>query len=73
MNKHLLDELKKAHGIPLDKTLAYGMGCYPNDLSGIRNERSKIGPVLILRIHERFGMPVSEIRSLIKKEENETD
>lgn len=68
MNKHLLDALKEAHSIPLDKTLAYEVGIFPNDLSGIRAERGKIGATLILRIHERFGKPVREIRQLIDLE-----
>jgi plasmid maintenance system antidote protein VapI len=47
-----------------DADLAHKLRVAPPVVSKIRHERLAIGPTLILRMHEIFGLPVEEIRAV---------
>lgn len=64
--KHkLLDSLCESQGLANDTELAEALGMGPAGISKIRNKANGVGPEMILRVHERFGIPVALIRALI--------
>jgi len=60
----LLDHLLRRQGLQKDSALALELGMDPAHVSSIRHGRRPAGDTLILRVHERLGMPVSEIRKI---------
>lgn len=66
----LLDHLKLIGGSQNDNQLAEKLKMSRGDLSRIRSGKLIVGKSAILKIHEAFNMPTSEIRKLIG-EENE--
>lgn len=56
----LLTEMKLKN----DAALAHALEVAPPVISKYRHDRLKIGPTMILNIHERFGLPVKRIREL---------
>jgi plasmid maintenance system antidote protein VapI len=61
----LLDAIKAQHDIKNDAALARDMDVAPPVISKLRNGGLELGATYILRMHETFGMPVTEIRDLI--------
>lgn len=61
----LLDAIKSAAGIETDAELSRQLGITHQSLSKMRRRHLEIGPSVILRVHEVFGMPVERIRALI--------
>ncbi len=61
-NCPLLDYLNQRFGN--DAALGRTLNVSPMIISKIRNQRMPLGETVILRIHEAFGISVSEIRQL---------
>lgn len=62
MSHALLDRLNRDFGNDADVSRAIKVSQIV--ISKIRNQRMPLGETVILRIHEAFGIPVSEIRQL---------
>lgn len=60
----LLDTIIARRSLKNDAALAVALECAPPVVSKLRNRTLPLGPALILRMHENFGMPVAEIREL---------
>lgn len=66
--KHtLLDECMELASVKTDKALAQRLGTAGTVISRIRHRKLKVSPNLMLAIHEELGMPISQIRELIKE------
>lgn len=62
----LLDTLRERFNIKSDSALARELAVTPSQISKLRSGDSKLGPAVILSIHEHLGVPVAEIRKLAK-------
>jgi plasmid maintenance system antidote protein VapI len=60
----LLDTLRKRFDIKSDSALARELGMTPPDISKLRSGMRLLSDRTILRIHERWDLPVKEIREL---------
>lgn len=49
-----------------DAALCRALGIFPALLSNTINGRIAFGPAMILRLHERLGIPVKKIRAAIE-------
>lgn len=65
----LLDFLLDSRQLKNDAALCRLLGIMPPVISKVRHGRP-VSPELILRIHEKLGMPVADIRALIPKKES---
>ncbi len=61
---YLLDHIKEKLNLKTDIALVIAIKTSAPVISRIRAGSLKIGPKLLLSIHERTGIPVSEIRGL---------
>ena len=61
----LLDLVAEKIGARNDAQLARGLEVAPPVISKIRHNRLPVGAALIIKIHERTGMPVAEIKSYL--------
>lgn len=61
----LLDIVLAQQNIKNDAALSKVLEMAPPQLSKIRSGKQPVGPTLILNLHERFAMPVAEIRALL--------
>jgi hypothetical protein len=59
-----LDELKKDNELKNDAHLCRELGIFPPVLSKVRSGMLNFGPMMILAVHERFGIKVAKIRQL---------
>jgi plasmid maintenance system antidote protein VapI len=60
----LLDHLIATHNLKNDRELADSLDISTPVISRIRNGHTKVSSEMIIRIHEIFGMPIAEIKSL---------
>ena len=60
----LLDELIARFNVKNDRQLAKALGISTPVVSRIRNNKSAVSADIIIRIHEVYGMPIAEIKSL---------
>lgn len=60
----LLDYLLATYRYKNDSVLADVMGLKRPELSKVRGGMRKVGPSLILAIHDAFGMSIKEIKAL---------
>lgn len=63
---NLLNTLRKRYDIKSDTALARELGMTPPDISKLRSGMRMLSANTILRIHDRWAMPVKEIRDLAK-------
>lgn len=63
----LIDACMKLAGVKTDKALADRLGSAGTVISRIRHRKLKVSPNLMLAIHEELGIPISEIRQLMKE------
>ena len=68
----LLDTIIDKYMLKNDAALARLLGISPVVLSKIRNGHKRIGPTIILAVHETTDMPVSKIKELIAKVEKKS-
>lgn len=61
----LLDTLIANQNLRNDADLARKLEMAPPQISKVRNRIIPVGPEMILRIHEKFGIPVVVIRGLM--------
>ena len=61
----LLDHLIRLRKLRSDRALAKDLGSTPSIISRVRNGKLTLGPASILRIHEKYGIPVVKIREMI--------
>lgn len=61
----LLDEAIRILGLKNDAALCRALDVQQPHISKVRNQRSQVGPALILKLHEIAGMPVPTIRQYI--------
>ncbi|MFL6141714.1 MAG: hypothetical protein ACJ72N_07565 [Labedaea sp.] len=67
----LLDAIKREFNIKSDAELARQLGFSGPQISKVRARVIPCTDILILRIHETFGVPVPEIRELADKADAE--
>jgi plasmid maintenance system antidote protein VapI len=60
----LLDTLRKRFDINSDSALARELGMTAPDISKLRSGMRLLSANVILRIHDRWNLPVKEIREL---------
>ncbi len=63
----LLDALLERYQLKNDAALSRRMEIAPSRLSKMRNGKQPVTADLLLRIHETFGMPFSELRILLRE------
>jgi hypothetical protein len=68
LSHSLLDFLLESRKLKNDAALCRLLDIQPPVISKVRHGRP-VSPELILRIHEKLGMPVAEIRALIPRRE----
>lgn len=61
----VIDRLRDLHKLRNDAELSRVLGVQPPTLSKIRAGKSNFSAGLILRIHEVFGLPVADLRSML--------
>lgn len=61
----LIDRLRELQRIRTDAALSRLLGIKPPTLSKIRTGKAKITAAVVLRIHEVYGLPVSDLRSMM--------
>lgn len=62
----LFDLVKKQNNLKSDKDLAVFLNTEPPYLSRMRTGKLKVSSTIILAVHETTGMPIAEIRGLLK-------
>lgn len=60
----LLDTIIERYGVRNDAELSRMLEVQPPVLSKIRHHRLPVGAVLMIRLHETFGMPIGDIKAL---------
>lgn len=60
----LLDFLRRRAGLKNDTALALELGVWQSVISRIRSMDRMITPEILLRAHDRFGLPIQQIREL---------
>lgn len=65
----LLDRLRDLRRIRTDAALSRLLGIKPPTLSKIRTGKAKITAAVVLRIHEVYGLPVSDLRTMLAQPE----
>jgi len=63
----IFDEVIQRHNIKNDSQLSYFLLVAPPIISKHRHGHLPIGDSMILRLHERGGLPVAYIRKLLKE------
>lgn len=63
----LLDACMKLASVKTDKALGDRIGIASTVMSRVRHKKLPVTPTTILAIHEKLGMPVSEIREFLKE------
>lgn len=61
----LFDHLRTHLKLPTDKALADWLEVDQPSVCRVRKGRKEVGPSMILRIHEKAGIPVARIRELL--------
>lgn len=61
----LLDTLMAQHSLTSDAALARELELLPPVISKIRHNKLPVGATHILLIHEKFGIPVKDIREAL--------
>lgn len=65
-NPHkLFDYLTATFDIKNDVQLALEIGITPSALSKFRSKKRRVTPTLVIAIHKRYGVPISEIEAKI--------
>lgn len=67
----MLDFVIEVHKLKNDRGLARVLEVAQPTISKIRRRHLPMSSEIILRMHERLGMPVAEIRKLIAMSEND--
>lgn len=62
---HLFDVIKADYGLKNDAALAKQLGVKPPHISKVRNGALHCTDTMVLRLHERLGVPVTRIRRLL--------
>jgi len=66
MSANTLFNEAQAYGVVKnDAQFSRDLGVAPPAISAMRKGKLPVGPSIILRIHEVYGMPVKKIRSLL--------
>ena len=63
----LLEHLIKNYGFKNDRAIALNMKISIGTPSKIRTGKIKPSASIIIKIHEQFGIPIAEIKSLINE------
>lgn len=66
----LLDYLIKNYGFKNDRAIALNMAISIGTMSKVRTGKLKPSASFIIKIHEKFGIPIAEIKSLINEASN---
>ncbi len=65
----MFDAIKKDYKIRTDSELAAKLGVHKPVIAKTRAGRLNVGPNMILRMHEAFGIPVETIRKDLEEVE----
>lgn len=60
----LLDYLKEKFDVKNDRQLAIALGISHPSVSRIRNGHKKVSAEMIIAVHEKYGIPIAEIKQL---------
>ncbi len=60
----LLDYLKETFNVKNDRQLAMEMGISHPTISRIRRGHKKASAEVIIAVHEKYGIPIAEIKQL---------
>jgi transcriptional regulator with XRE-family HTH domain len=60
----LLDHLKEKFNVKNDRQLAIEMGISHPTISRIRRGHKKASAEVIIAVHEKYGIPIAEIKQL---------
>ena len=60
----LIECLKKLFNLKNDAALAKDLNVAPPVISKLKSGVLEIGPTLLIKIHDAYGMPVTQIRAL---------
>jgi hypothetical protein len=60
----LIDSLISAKNLKNDAALSRDLGVAPPVVSKLRSGVLKVGPTLLIKIHDTFDMPIKTIRAL---------
>ncbi len=60
----LLDYLKETFNVKNDRQLALEMGISHPTISRIRRGHKKASAEVIIAVHEKYGIPIAEIKEL---------
>jgi transcriptional regulator with XRE-family HTH domain len=60
----LLDYLKETFNVKNDRQLAMEMGISHPTISRIRRGHKKASAEVIIAVHEKYGIPIAEIKEL---------
>lgn len=63
----LFDVIKDQHAVHTDAALAGRLRLAPPQVSKVRSGYLPCSDMVILRVHEAFGMPVADIRAMLKE------
>lgn len=63
----LIDTILVQQRLKNDAALCRALEVRPATISKIRNGINRLSPEIVLRLHETFGIPVSDIRSLSRQ------
>lgn len=64
----LFDAIKADFGLKNDAALARSLRLAPPQVSKVRNGSLACTDMVILRVHEAFGVPVGQIRFMLKEQ-----
>lgn len=64
----LLDHILKAYGLRTDSQICKKAGIAPPHLSKVRARVNPVGPSIMVRLHEAFGISFKEMRQLLQGE-----
>lgn len=61
---YLFDQIISRNGLANDVALAGALGVFPPTICRMRKGQLPLGPTMLIAIHDRFEMPIAEIREL---------
>lgn len=66
--KKLFAYIMFTHNLRTDKDICKFLVTSPSVISQIRNDHKRITPALILRIYDKTGLSIEEIRKMVKED-----
>ena len=61
----LFDQIKAAHQLKSDAALSRMLDVVPPQIANMRAGRLNVGPVMLIKINEAFGVSIKAMKSLL--------